>query len=185
MGKYIECRDFHQWERSCNMMAWGMFRGTFKGGLKLYTPMYFIPALVFQRRAWKHLFTKIPIEILRSSTFLASFPSIYSLFYCSLKKLFKSNNDWIEIVAGLISAMIAINIERRNRRTELALYTANQGVEVLWRLGVSKGVVRNIPHGEVLLFMIGSSLLMYFYQHDDRSLRPNVRSLFSRLLGVN
>jgi hypothetical protein len=49
----------------------------------------------------------------------------------------------------------------------------------------SRGWVRSYNNGEVAIFVVASAVLMYFYQNEPENLRPNIKGVLSKLLGIN
>lgn len=44
------------------------------------------------------------------------------------------------------------------------MYVANVATETLWKMGVSRNVVKSIPNGQVLIFGVASSALLYYFR---------------------
>lgn len=67
-------------------------------------------------------------------------------------------------IPAFMSSFTAILVERPSRRGLLASYVANVATETLWRMGVSRGIVRSIPNGQVLIFGVATSALLYYFR---------------------
>lgn len=58
----------------------------------------------------------------------------------------------------------AILIERPSRRPLLTMYVANVATETLWRMMSSRGLVKSVKNGQVLIFGAAMSTLVYFFR---------------------
>uniref|UniRef100_V5HGI7 Putative conserved plasma membrane protein n=2 Tax=Ixodes ricinus TaxID=34613 RepID=V5HGI7_IXORI len=65
-------------------------------------------------------------------------------------------------LSGFFSAACAILIERPRRRAMLAGYMLNLTTDILYRMLRSRGVVRDIQHGEVVLFALSLGAYIYY-----------------------
>lgn len=67
-------------------------------------------------------------------------------------------------IPAFMSSVTAILIERPSRRNLLCLYVANVATESLWRMAVSRGMIKGIWRGQALIFGISTSLLLYYFR---------------------
>uniref|UniRef100_A0A8C9Z1T2 Transmembrane protein 135 n=1 Tax=Sander lucioperca TaxID=283035 RepID=A0A8C9Z1T2_SANLU len=141
----------HTWNPSCVQSAVDVARGALEVSFKIYAPLYLIAA-VLRRRKKDYYLKKLLPEILWSTSFLATNGSLYIVFFCILRKLFGGFYSWS---AGFGSALpasyIAILLERKSRRGLLTIYMANLATETLFRMAVTRGIIKPITHGEVRL----------------------------------
>lgn len=90
------------------------------------------------------------------------------MFISNLRKLLGGFYPWS---AGFGSALpasyIAILLERKKRRGMLTIYMTNIATETLFRMAVTRGMVKPIKHGEVLLFCITASLYTFLFRRKD------------------
>ncbi|TDH04875.1 hypothetical protein EPR50_G00137880 [Perca flavescens] len=157
----------HTWNPSCVQSAVDVARGALEVSFKIYAPLYLIAA-VLRRRKKDYYLKKLLPEILWSTSFLATNGSLYIVFFCILRKLFGGFYSWS---AGFGSALpasyIAILLERKSRRGLLTIYMANLATETLFRMAVTRGIIKPITHGEVLLFCITAMLYTFFFRSKD------------------
>ncbi|KAM8900384.1 transmembrane protein 135 [Spinachia spinachia] len=157
----------HTWEPSCAQAAVDIARGALEVSFKVYAPLYLIAAVLRRRKKDYYLKRLLP-EILWSTSFLAANGSLYIVFFCILRKLLGGFHSWS---AGFGSALpasyIAILLERKSRRGLLTIYMTNLATETLFRMAVTRGIVKPVKHGEVLLFCITASLYMFFFRSKD------------------
>ncbi|EGG24119.1 transmembrane protein [Cavenderia fasciculata] len=166
----ISCQQIHPWSTSCTQSAGSIWIKVFIAGLKLYGPLFLVPTLLFKRKG------TLP-EIIRSSTFLGTYAGVFSGSICLFRSLTTKDYKSIAALSGFFAGLFSILIERKNRRSELSLYCFNQTMEIMWKMAANRGFAFYIKHGEVLVFMIASSILFYFYQQEPESLRSNMNGL--------
>eukprot|EP00794_Sanderia_malayensis_P000439 gene439-1080_t len=117
------------------------------------------------RRNLDYFIGKMLGEILQSSIFLSCNGAFHVASFCLLRKILgKFYMLSIGIIPGLMSSLSAILIERKSRRGLLALYMLNVASETVFRGLVSRGYIPTIPYGEVILFMIATSTVMYLHR---------------------
>lgn len=105
------------------------------------------------------------LGILQSTAFLTTSAVSYSTYLCLLRKLFGGFNLYTgSYIPAFMSSITAIIIERPSRRNLLCLYVANVATETLWRMAVSRGMVKSIWRGQVLIFGISAALLNYYFR---------------------
>ncbi|XP_053312537.1 transmembrane protein 135 [Spea bombifrons] len=157
----------HTWEPSCFNSYLQITRGAMEESLKIYTPLYLIAAILRRRKLDYYIHRLLP-ELLRSTSFLTANGSLYIAFFCILRKILGKFYFWSPgFGAALPASYVAILIERKSRRGLLTIYMANQATETLFRMGVTRGYIKPIRHGEVLLFCITAALYMFFYRCKD------------------
>lgn len=103
--------------------------------------------------------------ILQSTAFLTTSAFSYSAYLCFLRKVFGGFNIMTaSYIPAFMSSFTAILVERPSRRGLLTMYVANVATETLWRMGVSRGLVKSIPNGQVLIFGLATSALLYYFR---------------------
>ncbi|KAG1655230.1 Transmembrane protein 135 [Nymphon striatum] len=85
---------------------------------------------------------------------------VYAPFYLLLGKFDRKAS----YLAAAVASYIAIKFERKNRRQALALYVTNVASETLFWMLQSRGLVRKIPYGDILLMSISSAVLLLLYR---------------------
>ncbi|CAK6953895.1 transmembrane protein 135 [Scomber scombrus] len=157
----------HTWSPSCVQSAVDVTRGALEVSFKIYAPLYLIAAILRRRKKDYYIKRLLP-EILQSTSFLTANGGLYIVFFCILRKLLGGFYSWS---AGFGSALpasyIAILVERKSRRGLLTIYMTNLATETLFRMAVTRGIIKPIKHGEVLLFCITASLYMFFFRNKD------------------
>jgi hypothetical protein len=103
--------------------------------------------------------------ILQSTAFLTTSAFSYSAYLCFLRNTIGSFNILTaSYIPAFMSSFTAILVERPSRRSLLTMYVANVATETLWRMGVSRGMVKSVPNGQVLIFGAATSALLYYFR---------------------
>ena len=119
--------------------------------------------------------------ILQSSLFLTASGTVPCACICLLRKLLGRFYCYsTAFVPAVIGGGLAILIERKSRRGGLAVYGSTLAVQALFNMLKYRGYVTPLPYGEVLLFSVGSSVLLHSY-HSESGLHDAVGS-FLRFL---
>ncbi|XP_035998981.1 transmembrane protein 135 isoform X2 [Fundulus heteroclitus] len=157
----------HTWHPSCVQAAADITKGALEVSFKIYAPLYLIAAVLRRKKKDYYLRRLLP-EILWSTSFLTTNGSLFIVFFCILRKLLGAFYPWSSgFGAALPASYIAILLERKSRRGLLTIYMANLASETLFRMAVTRGLVKPIRHGEVLLFCITSSIFMFLFKSND------------------
>lgn len=82
---------------------------------------------------------------------------------------------------GALAALSAL-LEKKNRRSELALYVLPRAADSLWYILVNRHLLPNIRHAEVALFCLCMGGIMYFHEHEPDTMAPFLRGLIKRFL---
>ena len=112
-----------------------------------------------------HDLRKMVMGILQSTAFLVTNAYTFIMFNCLLRNMM--GQYYFSTVAFwpcFLGSLSAIVVERPQRRPLLALYVANVATETLWNMAESRGWVKSIPKGQILLFGASVSILLYLYR---------------------
>lgn len=105
------------------------------------------------------------LGILQSTAFLTTSAFSYSMYMCTIRNFLGGFNFFTaSYIPAFLSSLTAILLERPSRRNLLCLYVANVATETLWKMGVSRGVVSSIKHGQVIIFGLSSAVLLYYFK---------------------
>eukprot|EP01112_Ceratiomyxa_fruticulosa_P013606 TRINITY_DN382_c0_g3_i1.p1 TRINITY_DN382_c0_g3~~TRINITY_DN382_c0_g3_i1.p1 ORF type:complete len:188 (-),score=11.78 TRINITY_DN382_c0_g3_i1:67-630(-) len=185
-SKFIPCKELHPFQPRCTMLVVEQWFLTFKKGVKLYAPIFILPAILLRRKGIQHIVKHTLPEVLRSAAFLGTFASSYAGFMCLLRNLIvRQDIPSNSYIAGFLAGLCSILIERKSRRAELALYCMNQSMGTLWSMLENRGIVRSRKDSEIFIFMLASAIMYYFYQNEPDSMRSNMHGLFKFFVGVN
>ena len=81
--------------------------------------------------------------------------------------------------------IFAILAEPSSRRTELALFLIPKFLEAFWMFLEKRGLVRVVPHWEIIVFCFAMGIIMYFYQNEEKSIKPTILNMLKSFWGVN
>ncbi|KAK2570904.1 Transmembrane protein 135 [Acropora cervicornis] len=163
----LSCHELvHVWTPSCTNASAGIFRSCFLESLKIYSVLYLVGGIL--RKAGVKYFTDHYLQdVLRSSLFLGVNGGGFAANICLLRKLLGSFNfTTVVFLPGLISSVVAILIEKKGRRSTLALYMTNLAIETMYNMLKQRQLVKPIPNGEIILFCTATATMMYLYQGD-------------------
>lgn len=105
------------------------------------------------------------LGIFQSTAFLTTSAFSYSAYLCVLRKVFGGFNIWTaSYIPAFMSSFTAILVERPSRRSLLTMYVANVATETLWRMGVSRNILKSIPNGQVLILGVATSALIFYFR---------------------
>ncbi|KAA0703967.1 Transmembrane protein 135 [Triplophysa tibetana] len=157
----------HTWSPSCTASTLQVTAGALEVSFKIYAPLYLIAAILRRRKKDYYKKRLVP-EILQSTSFLTANGGLYIAFFCILRRLLGRFYSWSAgFGAALPASYIAILIERKSRRGLLTIYMANLATETIFRMAVTRGLVKAMKHGEILLFCLTASLYMFFFRCKD------------------
>jgi hypothetical protein len=178
----FSCYEFaHSWNPSCFGASFDLFKGALYQSANTYGSLYLITALL-KRKNLKYFLTRLPIEILQSTIFLAAHVFFFMGFYCFGHRFTGKTSYLGLLITDIPACFISIMIERKQRRGLLALYLTNLALETAFNMCVDRKWTSVIPNGHVMLFSSVSSLYVYLYCSKllkDKS----SNSLLKRLIG--
>lgn len=123
--------------------------------------------------------------LLQSTAFLTMSAFSYSVFLCVLRRLAGSYNFYTSsYIPAYIAAFVSILVERPSRRGLLCLYVSNVATETGWNILKSRGLVRSLPYGEILIFGVSTATLLYYYRlNRQKDYKDSMFDVFRFALG--
>ena len=115
--------------------------------------------------------------------FLATYMTLLKYGLCFFRNLV-GNRPLHVLLAGFFSAS-GMYFEASGRRTEMSLYFLSPFLESLWKWFGKRGLMVNIPNGELYLFSICVSIVMYCYERHPSAIKGTYLSLLKMLWGEN
>ncbi|KAJ7172550.1 hypothetical protein C8R46DRAFT_154462 [Mycena filopes] len=208
---YAPCYALHPTGDGCTEAAGVRFLEVVRWMLPIYAALHFVPSILLR---WS-LFRRDPLRLLahagvgsiRSSAFLGTFVVICEGVFCikhslyerimalpassALRRLLPQRLVDILISKGTwwfsgFATGLALLIEDRRRRAELAMYVLPKGLESLWAVARGHGFVRHTGNwGEGVLTGVGMGMVMTIYQNDPQHLSGLVRKILYQFIGPN
>lgn len=158
---------------------------TFRKTFPLYMSISLVPYVVLNlKRALRDVFGTAGHAIgsaVRSTSFLAAFVGLYSSTISLHRKLFSGDHKLVYYVAGLVASG-SILIEKKSRRSELALYVMPRAVDSFVLALTKRRWVPSVKFGEVILFSLCMGGLMYYRQHEPDTMAPLLNTLIGRIV---
>lgn len=180
----IPCSILHPRTSSCVGHNINTFLSTSKKTLPIYATLTFVPMIVLQffklLRNPVTLLSRGLLSSLRSTVFLASFCAMYQVIICMQRNFVSRDHRIVYLLAGLISSF-SIFIEKKGRRSELALYTLPRAVDSIYMQMLDHKWMGSVPHGDLLLFCTAMSGLTYFYHNQTSVMSPTLLWVFKWL----
>ncbi|PFH47134.1 hypothetical protein AMATHDRAFT_152910 [Amanita thiersii Skay4041] len=212
--KYAPCSAVHPALTSCKAVPLDRFFAVFKWMLPIYGALHFIPPILFKSKTFvnnpRRVMIRAGLGSIRSSAFLGVFVVIYQTLFCYKHYLHRNLTELklkpshatalaaipqstIDILISKgsfwllgFAAGLALFIEEKRRRGELAMYVLPKGLESLWVAARGKGLVfKTGKWGETLLTTIGMAMVMSTYQNDPQHLSGLVRRILYQFIGPN
>ncbi|XP_065847128.1 uncharacterized protein [Euphorbia lathyris] len=175
---------------SCSSHLMSFFVQACKRAFPVYLPVYLIPALIVHRRG----LLERPSSILgrgllgtaRSSLFLATYSSSSWMWTCILFRLFKRCNIPMVTIATF-PAGIALAIEKKSRRMEIALYCFARAMESFYSCMADAGYFpqsKNLKRADVVIFSISTAIIMHCYAQEREVFRSKYLNVLDWVFGV-
>ncbi|KAG0562833.1 hypothetical protein M758_9G079300 [Ceratodon purpureus] len=181
----IPCSGIHPQTASCLVHNSKAARATFRKTFPLYLSLTFVPFVVLNIQKFMHAplhtFWNASKSATRSTCFISAFVAIYQGVICLQRKVSTKDHKLVYFFAGAASALSAL-IEKKSRRSELALYTLPRAGDSLWYILVNRHILPNIKHAEIALFSLCMGFIMYFHEYEPDTMSPFLRGLLTRFL---
>lgn len=204
--EFVPLQSSHPYTTSS---VWHCFLSFVKSG-KFIAPVYLsltiVPLLILKFNT----FVSQPVRLLlmalkstvRSSTFVATCFSLTSVgvsvqrmireypiekqlnrakTIAELKQIKIDDNKFMYWFAGFFAGF-SVLIERKSRRSELALYALPKAIDSLFMILVDRKFISTIPYGDILLFCCSMSGIMFFIENQPETVSPLLLKLMNRCL---
>ncbi|KAF9198165.1 hypothetical protein BGZ49_001103 [Haplosporangium sp. Z 27] len=172
----------------CSGHAVDVFTGEFARAARMYGTLNLIVTLVFQRKKLTTEPKEVAYRYIRSTLRSCMFLTVYVLaaFYvpCWMRRILKKETKFTYLINGIIAGF-AVLIEAPGRQMELALYCLPRALETSWNLLLNRGLVRNIPHGDIALFSASMGVMMTIYQNNPNAINKHYLTVLTRIFGRN
>ncbi|KAL4363743.1 hypothetical protein GQ457_04G014590 [Hibiscus cannabinus] len=181
----IPCSIIHPDTNSCLTHNAKAASATFRKTFPLYFSLTFVPFVVLHlqkfmdtpaRTCWLALKGSV-----RSTCFLSAFVGIFQAVICVHRKIESKDHKLVYWVAGGLSAL-SVLLEKKARRSELALYVLPRAGESLWYILVNRRLLPDVKNAEVALFCACMGGIMYYLEYEPDTMAPFLRGLIRRFL---
>lgn len=182
---YRSCQ--HSWHggRSCLVDHMADIPRAMKDSARMYAPIHLVPLLLFR---WRQV-CQAPVAalrrtagaIFRSSAFLTTYLECVRAGTCALRQM-TGHDHWSHSIILGPAAALGLYFESPKRNSELMLYCAIRGLDVVWQLLERSGWVCRVPHGDVALFSLSMAVLLSTPRSD---FKPTYRTVLNFVFGTN
>ncbi|KAG0719283.1 Transmembrane protein 135 [Chionoecetes opilio] len=173
----------HCFKHSCSAASFEVCIIGFLESLKIYGVVYLLTGLVNARKISVKYGKKLLKDYITSACFLTVNAFGYIGSFCVLRHVLRHFNFLtVSFAPGFIGSLMAILVERPERRTLLAIYVTNVASECLWNSAVGHGYVSPIPRGEIMIFAAGMAYLGYSFRSQVPASRL-INSIMQLFLG--
>ena len=179
----IGCNMLHPKYESCTKAQMTCFTDVIRKVFPLYASITFLPLIIFRlKKLIKDPVMSVGKSLLstiQSTIFLSTFVSTYLVSTCYSRRILSKDNRYLYFLYGIFCST-SILLEKKSRRSELALYVFPRAIDSLYNIMLSKSNF-SIPHGDLILFMLSMSGIMYYYTNERNTVSPLLTSLMNYL----
>ncbi|XP_071925505.1 uncharacterized protein [Coffea arabica] len=185
----VPCSIVHG-KQACEAHFVSFLLQAYKRALPVYLPVYLFPALIVHRQG----LLKRPFSILargllgtfRSSLFLSTYCASAWMWTCLLFRLLKRCN--VPMVAmGTFPTGLALAIEKKSRRIEIALYCMARAIESFFTCMADVGYLpqsKKLKRADVVVFSISTAIIMHCYAVERDVFRSKYLNVLDWVFGV-
>eukprot|EP01126_Amoeba_proteus_P050294 TRINITY_DN5930_c0_g1_i9.p1 TRINITY_DN5930_c0_g1~~TRINITY_DN5930_c0_g1_i9.p1 ORF type:complete len:459 (+),score=84.42 TRINITY_DN5930_c0_g1_i9:63-1379(+) len=182
----VGCDKMHPMCTSCTFNTLRVLLSSFKKILPVYGSLSLISIVIvgfvrFVRNPMKGLIGVVT-NTLQSSLFLASLVAIYQSVICVHRKMVSKDHRFIYWFSGWIAGGASVLIEKKSRRSELALYVLPRALDSFYTVLYDRRWLGSVPQGELPLFCLSCCLIMYGYDHEPDSLSPLLNWVLGKVM---
>lgn len=182
----VPCEVIHPQVPLCSHMFVHSALRAAKSIAPVYLSLTFVPMIILQfwpmlRNPYK-MISRGFLSSMRSTAFLSVFVTSYMSMICIQRRIMSRDHKLVYFILGLISSW-SILIERKSRRSELALYVLPRALDSLYLSITDRINFPRIPQGESLLFALSMGLLMYSRHNTPEQMSPLLRRLLNFFVG--
>ena len=179
------CSMVHKY--SCITRCLLAFLHGFKFGIKFYFPLHFMPLIFRYKQVLKKPFETIKTALkgcIRSTMVLAVMVFIGNVSVCSyLRTLKRADSNLMAVTSALVT--VAAFIETPARISEMAMYVMPRFFDAIWKFLKRRGLMADLPYGQVVLFCIATSAIMYSNYQEPDNIKPMYRKVCEKFFGEN
>ena len=184
-GGIFKCQHHLHKGYLCETYALSRMLDVLYNSSKFYGAIHLLPVLIFKLKKIR----KEPFKVLkgyvknvaRSCLFLSTYMSLLVYGMCFWRRLV-GNRPLHVIISGLLT-FPGMFWEAEGRRTEMSHYFLSPFLEGAWMWLKKRGLVFDVPNGEVIIFAITMAIIMFCYQFEQSAIKGTYLSLFKKLWG--
>ncbi|KAL9666310.1 hypothetical protein QQ045_000638 [Rhodiola kirilowii] len=181
----IPCSIIHPDTISCLAQNGKATSETFRKTFPLYFSLTLVPYVVLHLQKFMNAPARTCWNALKgsvhSTTFLSAFVGIFQAVICLHRKIAVKDHKLVYWIAGGIAGL-SVLLEKKAKRSELALYVLPRAVDSLGYILVNRHLVPKIKKAEVAIFCMSMGGIMYYLEHEPDTMAPLLRGLIRRFL---
>ena len=179
------CKLVHN--HSCTYFYLQTFIHTLKFGLKFYLPLHIISLILKYKQLVKNPSEAIQKSFkacVRSMMLLSSMILIGRVTLCTWIRITGNAN---EKMMRLIAASVTLGtfVESSAKISEMAMYLMPRFFDAFWKFLKRRGYCVSVPYGQVIIFCLSISGIIYNSRFDPDSVRPIYRKACGKFFGIN
>ncbi|CAN8289992.1 unnamed protein product [Cochlearia groenlandica] len=185
----VPCSILHG-KDSCSKHGITFFLEAYKRALRVYVPVYLIPALIVHRqdllKKQYSILGKGLLGTARSSLFLSTYCSSAWVWSCLLFRTFETCNIPLVAIATFPTG-IALAIEKKSRRIEISLYCLARAIESFFTCMLDAGYIRlpnSLRRADVVVFSVSTAVIMHCYAQEREVFRSKYLNVLDWVFGV-
>ncbi|CAM6126178.1 unnamed protein product [Calypogeia fissa] len=187
----LPCQIIHGGQ-GCEEHFLSFIKDSYLRSLPVYLPVYLVPALIVHRQGLfarpLPLLSKTLLGTARSSLFLATYCASAWLWTCWLFRGAGQCNPFL-VAAGTFPTGLAVLLEKKSRRMELALYCFSRAIESFAICASDSSLLKQrelrIPNRvDVVLFSIATSIIMHCYAEERDVFRSKYLNVLDWVFGI-
>ncbi|CAO1627767.1 unnamed protein product [Parajaminaea phylloscopi] len=166
----LMCAMLHPTEPSCRHTFINHFKNEWVPSARFAGAFALLSSLLFRSKSWARdpetqIFKVAAATVQGASVISGSIGTSWALI-CFFQQLLSPGvlPRSRFFLNGFVSSYIWIHVVPRERRRELALYTARASVQSSWKVLEKRGAVKSIPRGDVAILALGLALLAAMYE---------------------
>ena len=132
---------------------------------------------IFSKHFLRSYYRNVILKLINSDniqfvSFMSILVSLFPAILCCLRRIRteQQQQPMNFAIAGGISAA-AILLEKKSRRSEIAIYLISRAVTSAWKLCVDHKILPKIPAGEIILFAVVASVTQYTFTYEPELMR--------------
>eukprot|EP00249_Psilotum_nudum_P004941 c18447_g1_i1 orf=307-2004(-) len=186
----IPCMMVHGDRHCISHFFWFLCHACFRS-LPVYIPVYLVPAVIVHRQGLLKkplsILLKTAVGAVRSSLFLSTYCASAWLWTCCLFRATGRCNPAV-IAMGTFPTGLALMIEKKSRRMEIALYCFSRALEsfgiCIADLGLLPWKINIIKRIDVILFSFATSIIMHCYAEEREVFLSKYLNVLDWVFGI-
>ncbi|KAI9323625.1 hypothetical protein BX666DRAFT_1847844 [Dichotomocladium elegans] len=163
------CEALHPWIDGCSSTAVERFVKVCKSMFPVYGTLHFVPMLLLRnkhlRKDPQGMLKRTALATIKSCAMMGVFVTLYQMQVCTHRNLVKAglvrtNSKYLYGIFGFVCSFVAIFLEEKKRRGELAMYCLPIALKSAYQIAYQRKWIIHIKHFEVLMTSVAMAVIM-------------------------